>query len=393
MAIYYARKTGNINAADVWATTPTGTAADVFSSFTNADTLVANSFVITINVNTTVLELRNDTTGGATSGGTFTINNSITLTSNVIATTTNNILNYNGISPNSCTIIGNIYGGSGGSSTPAVTNGSSGTLNIIGNVYGGVSSNANGVGNTTTGTINITGNTIGGIGTGTAHAVVSGSAAGIINITGNVVGGFGQNGTCYGASITAGTLNVIGVAIGGTTSAAVNNSSVANITRAKGNDYGPGSAASNSVVGVIANQNSVTRVNEIEYGSNGQSPTSGPIILNDLSSNVAVFRVRLSGTRTLVDSSAVNSLIPASGDVRSGVTYNQGNNTGSCIIPNANSVVYGVAVDNTVGSGLLSPVAVWNVLASSISTSGSIGQRLKNCSTVSTVGKQLEGAL
>ena len=88
-----------------------------------------------------------------------------------------------------------------------------------------------------------------------------------------------------------------------------------------------------------------------------------------------------------------SSDLPASGDVRSGVTYNQGNNTGSCIIPNANSVVYGVAVDNTVGSGLLSPVAVWNVLASSISTSGSIGQRLKNCSTTATTGKQLEGAL
>jgi hypothetical protein len=47
MATYFARKAGNVNATDVWATTATGTASDVFSTFTSADVLVSNSFQIT----------------------------------------------------------------------------------------------------------------------------------------------------------------------------------------------------------------------------------------------------------------------------------------------------------------------------------------------------------
>jgi hypothetical protein len=53
MPTYYARANGNVNAA-IWATTPTGTAADLFPSFTSADTLVLNGFSGNLNVSMTV---------------------------------------------------------------------------------------------------------------------------------------------------------------------------------------------------------------------------------------------------------------------------------------------------------------------------------------------------
>ena len=421
MATYYARKSGNINAADIWSTTPTGTVADVFSSFTSSDILVANSFTIAININTTVAELHNDTTGGATNGGTYNLNNGITLTSSIINGGSATVVNYS--ATGTSTIIGTINARLGGSS--CVICSGSGTLNIIGNIYGASTSGANAINlmSSNSMTINITGNIYGGLANGEGVRNSGSLSTQIINVIGNVIGGdngsfsyginnYGGNGvgSCVtnitgtvigglgaaGINVTTGTVNIIGISMGGPVATGSNNGSSAgilNVKRAKGNGYGPGSTGLVSQVGVISGQASATYVQEIEYGELGQSPTGGPIALTNLSSNVAVFAVRLSSARTLVDSSTVNSLIPSSGDVRSGVTYNQGNNTGSCIIPNANSVVYGVAVDNTIGSGLLSPVAVWNVLASNIAISGSIGQRLKNCSTVSTVGKQLEGAL
>lgn len=413
MAIYYARANGNVNGT-IWATTPSGTASNLFSSFTNQDTLMSNGFTVTLNVNTTVLEIRNDTTGGATAGGGFTLNNSITLTANVVAGGAI-ILTFSGISPNIATIIGNISGGTAyasvihsgtgtlnitgsvssgsGSSSSPVYNGANGTINIVGNINGPNINSANCVSNNFGGIINITGNV--GNSTGANASTVVNVSNGTINIIGTVSGG-NIAATSFGvANISIGTVNIIGTCIGGAVGAGATNTSTGTLiaTRAKGNGFGPGSVGLSTTVGVNSSQNGTTRVYEIEYGTLGQSPTSGPIELVGANSNVAVFAVRLSTPKTLVDLNNATNLVPSSGNVRSGVSYNYGNNTGSCIIPNPNSVVYGVPVDNTIGSGLLSPVAVWNALTSSIGTSGSIGERLKNCSTVATVGKQLEGVL
>lgn len=415
MATYYARKNGNVNATDVWATTPTGVAGDYFSSFTNQDILVANNFTITLNVNTTVSIIINDTTGGATAGGSFTLNGGITLTANIYASTV--VLNYS--ASGTSTIVGNIYSPTS-TNTYSVGVAGSGTLNIIGNIYGGSSNssgvsnnsatvnftgniymssggNAYGIGLTGAGIINITGNIVGGSGGGNppGTGASNSSASGTMTITGNVFGGT-ANGVPGALLYGAGTLIIIGTATGGVFGPGAINylgTGTLIVTRAKGNGFGNGSVGLNSVVGVQAAQGGATKVYEIEYGALGQSPTSGPIELVNANSNVAVFAIRLSTPKTLVDLNNATNLIPASGNVRNGVSYNYGNNTGSCVIPNTNSVVYGVPVDNTVGSGLLSPVAVWNALTSSIGTSGTIGERLKNVSTVATVGKQLEGVL
>lgn len=401
MATYFARKSGNINAADVWATTPSGTASDVFSSFTNADTLMANSFTVTVNVNTTVLEVRNDTTGGATTGGSFSLSNGITLTANIYALSAS-CATLAGTA--SATIIGAINGGSGTNGYGVNMTGT-GTLTITGAITGGTGTTSYGVYTNSNSTINITGNVQSGTGSN-AEGVKSDGAASIITITGNITGSvnaIGMSnrsngtvtiiGTVTASSLNgaynqgAGTMTITGTAIGAASVGAVNNSTgTLTVVRAKG---GPLAA---SLGGVSGSTNGSTSIEEIEYGDLGASPTAGCIRLTDKTSNVAVMYKFGASKKTLTDPNA-SGLMPAASNVRFGTIYNGGNSTGSCYVPAASSVAYGVNVDNTTGTAALTPAAVWDYLTSSVSTSGSIGERLKNCSTVASVGQALSNAL
>jgi hypothetical protein len=49
---------------------------------------------------------------------------------------------------------------------------------------------------------------------------------------------------------------------------------------------------------------------------------------------------------------------PTPSDVRSGVTYGNGNLTGTCAVPNPSNVDFGTPVDNTVGAAVLTPASV-----------------------------------
>jgi len=85
---------------------------------------------------------------------------------------------------------------------------------------------------------------------------------------------------------------------------------------------------------------------------------------------------------------------PATNNVRSGITYGPTNNlTGTCAVPPAAAVSIGVPVDNTVGTGYLNATDIWNVPLASITTPNSIGERLKDASTVQTTGAQLAAFL
>jgi hypothetical protein len=387
MAIYYARKAGNVNATDVWATTPSGSASDVFSTFTSSDVLMANSFAITLNVNTTVAEIRTDNANSATAGGSFTLNNSITLTASVFAGSTSASLSYTGNSPNSASIVGAISGGSGTSATGAVTHSGTGTLNITGNITGGSGSQANGVRITGGGTLNVTGNVTGGSASA-AHGVEAATTASTVNITGTVTGG--TNAGASGVShATAGTTTVTGTAVGGSAGPgmSVSAAGIVTVTRARGNNFGNGSSGLSAAVGISnTSQGSATRIYEIEYGDRGQSSTSGPIILLNDTSNVVLFYRTSGGKKTLIDSSA-SAGHPAITNVRSGIAYANNNLTGTCAVPAASSVAVGVAVDNTTGTAVLTQSNVETALASF--SSG----RLSNCSTVASVGQQLSDAL
>ena len=206
MPTYFARKTGNINAADVWAATPSGTAAAV--TFASGDVLMANSFTITVNVSTNLGstgQVRTDTTGGATAGGGFTLNNGVTLTANVFAGTTTICT----LSSGSATITGNCISGSAYGAVCALNLGT-GTLTINGNVTSSSGDSANGCQNQSSGTITINGNVTGGSNNGCGAVNMVG---GIINITGNVLGaGGGGRGVINNGS---GRINISGNVTGG----------------------------------------------------------------------------------------------------------------------------------------------------------------------------------
>jgi hypothetical protein len=75
------------------------------------------------------------------------------------------------------------------------------------------------------------------------------------------------------------------------------------------------------------------------------------------------------------------------------VSYASGALTGTCAFPEANSVAWGVPIRNTTGTAVLKMDSVvndiWAVPTSALTTAGSVGQRLANCSTVATTGDQI----
>ena len=77
-------------------------------------------------------------------------------------------------------------------------------------------------------------------------------------------------------------------------------------------------------------------------------------------------------------------------DVRFGTIYGSSSEfTGTLRVPNPTTVALGVLTDNTTGTMLMTPSDFWNTLSSTLTTSGSIGERLKTASTVQTNGDQL----
>lgn len=407
MATYYARKSGNINANDVWATTPSGTAGA--QTFVAGDVLVANSFTVTVNVSTdlgSTGEVRNDTTGGATAGGSFSLSNGVTLTANVFAGTVTCVTLA---STASATIVGNLTGGSSANAY-GVDVSSSGALTVTGSLTGGSGNSAYGVFYNGSGTASITGNVIGGAGVSagglhmqtaattniTGNVTAAANAFGARNwaggnmiITGTVTGGPGSTASPGALNNGIGTLTVVGTAVGGASSAGVSHLSTGTVTvtRAKG-----GAAATSAVGAAASTAGGITNVNEIEYGDLGASPTSGPIRLTDKTSNVAVMYRFGTTKKNLVDANA-SGLMPAASNVRSGTVYNGGNSVGTCAVPAASSVAFGVPVDATTGTAALTPAAVWDYLTSSATTAGSMGERLKNAATVASVGQALSDAL
>lgn len=388
MPTYYARLTGNVNASNIWATTPTGTAAAV--TLTASDVLVSNSFTVTLNVNTTVAEVRNDNIGGATAGGSFTLSNGVTLTANVINGSTTATVSISGTA--SGTIVGNITSTLAGG---AVSQSGSGNLTIVGNITGGTGQSCHGLTSSTAGTVNITGTCT--AGSGTSANGVYWVGTGVCNITGTCIGGNSSNALANGANAatTLGTLNIYGTAVGGAAGYGAGNygAGAMFVQRAKGNGFGNGSVGLNSVPGVFASTaNSTTRVVEFEFGDLGQTPVGGPILVSDSTSNV-VLLYRPSLTKKTLTDPAATVTFPAASDVRLGVAYNSGTQVGTLAVPLASQVAVGVAVGNTTGTAALTPAAVWDAATSGMNAAGSIGERLKNAATIASTGQQLADAL
>jgi hypothetical protein len=371
MALITSAATGNFNAGATW----TGGVVPGVGDEARAST----GHTITITANVTCDEVSNAGTG------IFTLNDGVTLTANVTNKSTTNsrsCVQFTAAAPATASIVGNCTAGPASISN-AVIHSSTGTLNVTGNLFGGaLSTNYAAIQFTAAGILNVTGNITGGAGATSIGLYQTGN--GTLNVTGNCTGGAGGAAPGLRVDGTTATVTVIGIATGGTggsTSAGIQNLNTATIIaqRAVGNEYGPGNVSgfAGTSPGVSSGGAGIIEVIEIVYGTYGASPTNGSgIRLKKVSTNAAVFNyVDAGSAKSLVD--ATTGQMPAATDVRDGVSYASGALTGSCKVPAAASVGFGVPVDNTTGTAALTPASVWDHLLTAITTSSTIGTLLK----------------
>jgi hypothetical protein len=369
MALITSAASGNFNAGATWTGGVVPTTGD--------EARAATGHTVTIDVNTTCDEI------SIAGTGIFTLADGVTLTANVTnkSTTVNRtVLQFTAASPAVGNVIGNVLGGTTGNSVPAgtVLNSSSGTLNITGSVTAGTQQ-CLGCANTSTGVINITGNVTAGTGSNAFGAY--NTSTGSISITGNVNGGTSL--TSHGANnFSTGTITITG------------NATAVSST---GNGAFQNSTGTLSVIGTVTASQTAAGV----AGANvlQQTILSGPFITettrgvnpvycaawrwNSSPSNSTYLEVmtnNLLAKRNLVTEDNVTGM-PAESDVKDGIVYGPTSAlTGTfeqTLSPSANDI----------------RDAVWGAATSSLTTAGSIGERLKNASTVATNSDQLAAAL
>jgi hypothetical protein len=249
-------------------------------------------------------------------------------------------------------------------------------------------------------TFNLTGNVIPSI---SANSLQSCAAIRLIgnctlNINGNVdfEGGFNNKGNTSSTTFlinvnsTNSNITVNGIIRGGTSynnHFAITNGGISNVIDHNGILYGGSAGGSGGGNPGIFNTgvSSITRLSgPLVFGDYGCPPfAASRIFLTDNvskytefasnSTNGAAFpglpptRLTMYSPDTIVDA-------PIQTDVRQGVTYALGSQTGSLIVPSPSDVRKGIATDNTVGTADLSAQDMWDYLSSNITTPGSIGE-------------------
>lgn len=423
MANYRAIATGNWSNTATWdggAVPPDAAGHNIYS----------NNFTVTIDTNINVAILTNSAissttfVGGATSavsGGGFVLNDGISINATSInatsPTTATATIWYSGSTSATITASTEIKAGTS-NGHHAIRHAGTGTLTITGNCTGVGSSGqaAHAVYLSGTGTINLTGNLVASNGIastgidalGGTAVVNKSSGSGIINVTGNVTGGSSQ---CYGlANISSGIVNVFGnVTSTGAGNGIFQNASGCTLSvngnvTASSSAHGvnatagavtvtAGSFTSTNGFNAVVGAGTVTASGSFIYSPNGTLPISAPRIVLGTTPLLAKTRYALSGAGTYVEMFTADNtgFGPATNHVRAGVTYS--GLTGTLAVPLPSQVSVGVPIDNTVGTAALTPSDIWNTLASSMTTSGSIGERLKNCATTQSTGDQLASLL
>lgn len=417
MANVYAVKTGNWSDVTVWNTGALPT---------SADDVYSNNFTVTIDQNVTVLTIRNASATGITAGGGYILNAGVTVTATASV------------------------GFAGGSSTSnLITFSTSGTSSLI----GVVGMNANNTTFSTivhsgAGTLNITGNLVGNnVTSGGSNRVITFTGGGIINLLGDIqysyihdspmmsltgTGIFNQTGNIYAVAFGGNSGRVFDMSNGvynltgnvtGTSRSSVNAISLTNLAKM----YVTGNVTHSLGLSTIYNTaylNIVGTITASESISNracaifSDSYTainilSGPFISSTYGYlPIVVFRMNLipsfnsyyeyrnnstdgalppasvaPATRLVSPASAIDA--PSPSNVRFGVVYASGSQTGTLRVPPPESVAYGVLTDNTTGSAILTAAAIWDTQLSTMTTSGSIGERLSNVATVQTTAAQI----
>ena len=370
---------------------------------TSADDVYANNFIVTIDVNITVLSLRNTVGTSITAGGHFAVTTSRSITANIIG---GSVATANGVvlvtTAMTLTLVGSITAGSG---SVGVVLGLASVLNHTGgNLLGGTGSGApcvTVIGSSATATVNITGNVTGGTGVSSAGINTGSLFAGIITINGNVLAGSGSEGTtisanttgrvvingnvtgatagafsgvtvnggvytitgtvtggsistAYGVRIASGvniTVRIIGTCLGGTVTGATGLFiSTSDTGTTVWVDLAKSSATSRGLQYTGSANNTHIILGGIEWHTGGFMPVEGIVrFVND--NTVKVTFTKSGGAAvTLRDTVLGGGTVPAISDVRNGIVYNSGALTGTLKVPSPTFVSVGVPTDNTVGS-------------------------------------------
>jgi len=370
MANVYAIKSGNWSDPTVW---NTGTLP------TSSDDVRSGTFTVTVDQDVAVLSLRNTALAPAGSGGTFSVTGSMPGGGRIISgdlySQGGYVLNIN--IAGTCSYTGNVFAGSTNASHGIRLFGTSVCqFNLNGSVTGGSTQNANGFQiDSSNATINVIG-TLNGASNGSSAGTIVGAAC-ILNITGTVNGGSANVGLSINAAAVI-TLN--GNAIGAATSAISNGS---NGSFLYGTFNAIGSSTSNGVgiFGSTVNPNwTVTNIVNTTLGVG----IGGAV---RVSSTNPTWTVITPTGSSLVLTNPSGTLPPATTNVRFGTVYGGGAYTGTLVVPTASAVSYGVAVDNTTGSAILSPTDLFNAISGS---TNDMAVRLKNVSTIQTTGDQIQ---
>jgi hypothetical protein len=276
------------------------------------------------------------------------------------------------LSNQSVTVIGDCYGYfTGGIQGGAIFMGSATTANvylkIVGNIYGKGASNSNpgsGVNITlfSNSTFIFSGSVYGG-----DYSAIPGIALTMYN-NGNT---FQMSGSAIGGILGPG-MSVAGVA--GSPGASIIIPEARTVSGSQGASVSIGNSFANVVI------------NKINNTSTGLFNIIGPFKVNP-----SVFSITLldTGSQAVTYTNNTQTLIPSASDVRSGVSYYDGARTGTLVVPSPSNVRKSIQTDNTTGSADLTANDFWNYTTSNITVSESIGERLKNSSTVSSTGAQL----
>ena len=431
MANYKAVANGNWSALATWQDDSTGSyvASTVLPGA--SDVVYLNNFTVQMDVDVTVLEIRNNSATGVSQGGTGVISASRTVNADLYHRVST-LITISATSPSVVNITGNMPGTVASSSSNGINCTGNATLNYVGDIQASTSSFINaptGIRLANGSTLNLTGNIVGGLNAANygvqnspigvrsnINAIinvvgnVTGGPSGIYNygilqttgdnvtITGLVSGGFGSIGGQYNAGVYSGglSLTIFGNLIGGNNAPAIWNGGVA--VRMYGN---------------------------IQNASNGFAAVFGVPFFFVESTTQYEFR-KLDLTTNTLYTPGVATGHPAEANVRTGITYGPTNNlTGTCAVPPAAAVSLGVPVDNTVGTAQLDtnalaasltatlapaldaslsvsldaslsaslPAAIapllWDEDVANLTTPNSIGERVKNCATVATTGAQI----
>lgn len=402
----------NFNTADV--------SASITSTTTPISLVANNSITVTATTGTVTIGAPFASFVGLNSGTTQIINHSgncnlILTGSNFIAGTQTNAFCINKSSTGNLSIVGNISGGTSIVGLTSLNVTSIGNVEVIGNVTGCINTTLNN--NSARGIIQSAGTLkVVGIVTGGSNSssndnigiIFSGTA---LTITGSITGGSGT-GASAGISITGTpTINISGSVNAASANGIV--STTANTTTIIGNVNGASSvfagisytgAATLTVRGTVTagtgnagivstSTSATTTVFGNLVNTNGMMAFYGPELLIGSGSLTTWQFTTTTGTdRTLYTLNQIGDQ-PSTSNVRQGITYASGSLTGTMAVPPSGSVALGVPIDNTTGSAVLNPTYVsdeiWNQPTSTLTASGSIGERIKNTATVSSTGAQI----